>query len=688
MKSKHIGFPLAIHAIFFKGDEVLLLRRFNTGYADGCYSLVAGHVERNESILSATKREVKEEVGVDVEITDLTICGSMHRKSEDERVDYFVLVKKWKGLVKNCEPNKCDDIIWSAVDALPHNTIPYIKRAISLTHKSSGIWYDEYGWNTYRYLETNTISAIISSRRLNDANGDIKFRIEKFIKEIEKVENGYKCNGTHVFLGKLRHYINTNRIVLGTPILQNVAYDSRPLSACSVTKAPLTKGGWIDIDLLTSKLLKYLAMGMGVGLDLSETCFPDKEVLRIETLLENVNSLIKGECARPIALMLSLSDTHPRIKEFICSRKGKKWDSSKINISVGVSQKDLLHENLDLLSQSIFSTGEPSLIFTDNMTKDNSTPKWSYLCTAPCAEVALSANEICHFSYLNLSNFVDEENLCIDYTALDESIHIITRMLDDTIDLSAKVIGEEYLLEPKRRFGIGIMGFATALLKLRIKYDSIEGLNLAHNILSHLQVESKIASSALASERGSFPAYFESRYQEEGWLNQKLSLNLLKERCAFLEKSVREKGIRNTSTIAFPPSGTSSRIAGVSQSFEPYTVFYEEYDGHRYVSSALLSIIDRNYPTHSGELVAQLLRNEIDANRFPEFVSSEQVSVFYQLEYTRLFQCFSDGSASKTVILHNEDSIEDIKNTIISSYDKHLKGISIFRIGSDNKYVL
>lgn len=137
-------YPLAIHLFFRSGENILLLRRYNTGYEDGNYSVVAGHVEANESVIDAGIRESMEEVGVKVKSADINIIGVMHRKSNDERVDFFAYVDFWEGEIYNMEPNKCDELLWCKKSELPYNTISYIRRALDLSINS--IWYDEFGW--------------------------------------------------------------------------------------------------------------------------------------------------------------------------------------------------------------------------------------------------------------------------------------------------------------------------------------------------------------------------------------------------------------------------------------------------------------------------------------------------------------------------------------------------------------
>ena len=137
-------FPVAVHLFFLRHQQVLLLRRFNTGYEDGNYSVVAGHVDAGETVTQAALREAGEETGVTIAAPDLHIVHVMHRKSADERIDFFVAVRQWAGEISNREPDKCDELAWFPLDALPGNMIPYVRRALENYQK--GIYYSEFGW--------------------------------------------------------------------------------------------------------------------------------------------------------------------------------------------------------------------------------------------------------------------------------------------------------------------------------------------------------------------------------------------------------------------------------------------------------------------------------------------------------------------------------------------------------------
>ena len=125
-------------------DQVLLLRRCNTGFEDGSYSVVAGHVEADEEITAAAIRKAKEEVGIEIRRRDLEVVGVMHRKSDEERVSFFLTASAWTGTIVNAEPGLCDDLSWRCLDDLPPNTIPYLGQA--LRNYRNGTFYDGFGW--------------------------------------------------------------------------------------------------------------------------------------------------------------------------------------------------------------------------------------------------------------------------------------------------------------------------------------------------------------------------------------------------------------------------------------------------------------------------------------------------------------------------------------------------------------
>lgn len=133
----------AVYLILVKKGKILLLKRFNTGYEDGNYSMIAGHVDEGEAPKAALAREAYEEAGISVKVSDLEYALAMYRHFN--RVDLFFAAKNWQGEVRNMEPAKCDDLSWFDLDDLPQNMIPCVRRAIDCY--KLGVHYYEFGWS-------------------------------------------------------------------------------------------------------------------------------------------------------------------------------------------------------------------------------------------------------------------------------------------------------------------------------------------------------------------------------------------------------------------------------------------------------------------------------------------------------------------------------------------------------------
>jgi 8-oxo-dGTP diphosphatase len=142
----HLGTPrrkrfmmtVAVYLVYIRDGKVLLLRRANTGYADGMYSMIAGHMDGNETIQQAMSRESLEEGRIKIEEQDIDIVHVMHRRAEDgERIDYFCTARKMEGEPLIGEPEKCDDLSWFPIDDVPQNTLPYIKIALEQIGRNS-----------------------------------------------------------------------------------------------------------------------------------------------------------------------------------------------------------------------------------------------------------------------------------------------------------------------------------------------------------------------------------------------------------------------------------------------------------------------------------------------------------------------------------------------------------------------
>lgn len=135
---------VAVHLILVENGKILLLRRYHTGYEDGNYSVVAGHIDGNESVIKAMQREALEEAGIIIK-EDLKIVHVMHRKAKDrESMDYFLTCKNYEGTITIMEKDKCDELEFYDLENLPSNVISYVRKGIE--YYQNNIPFSIYGW--------------------------------------------------------------------------------------------------------------------------------------------------------------------------------------------------------------------------------------------------------------------------------------------------------------------------------------------------------------------------------------------------------------------------------------------------------------------------------------------------------------------------------------------------------------
>ena len=135
-----------VNLILKKGRQVLLSKRMNTGYFDGHWGVISGHVERGESATQAAIREAYEEAGIVVHPESLKMGHAMYRIHDRLNLDLFFVTESWERSVQNLEPHKCSELQFFKLDAFPSPTIPYIAKAFRKISEESA--YSEEGWGS------------------------------------------------------------------------------------------------------------------------------------------------------------------------------------------------------------------------------------------------------------------------------------------------------------------------------------------------------------------------------------------------------------------------------------------------------------------------------------------------------------------------------------------------------------
>jgi ribonucleoside-diphosphate reductase alpha chain len=440
-------------------------------------------------------------------------------------------------------------------------------------------------------------------------------------------------------------------------------------------------------------MTEIMARGGGVGINLS-TLRPRGSYIK------TVNGTASGPCSwaqlysvatgdviqqggsRRGALMLMLDDNHPDIEEFITVKRTP-GRIEHANLSVCVSDAfmqavkddadwDLVwqgevkksiraRELWDLICQSAWESAEPGVVFMDRYNKESNT--WYYediRCVNPCGEQGLPAWGVCNLGAINLSAFV--QNGQFDYGRLAETSKVAMRFLDNVIDANLYFIEENREAQlGTRRTGLGTMGLADALIKMKIAYGSAESVPVIERIYTTIRDAAYEASADIAAEKGSFPRFERDKYMQG---------RFIKRLPKGIQEKIKKQGIRNAVLLTQAPTGTTSLFAGVSSGIEPVYDF---------------AMVRRD---RTGEhiLYHPLLQEWRD--KHPEeptpgyFVASNDLTPEEHVRVQATIQRYTDSSISKTVNAPNNHTVEQVQTLYRLAYEEGCKGVTYYRDGS------
>ena len=412
---------------------------------------------------------------------------------------------------------------------------------------------------------------------------------------------------------------------------------------------------------------------------------------------------VKQGGTRRGANMAILRVDHPDIMEFLYSKKNNR-ELNNFNISIGITDtfmkavkegsaynlidprngKKTRELNAGEVYQGLvyqaWENGDPGVIFLDRINRDNPTPALGEIeSTNPCGEQPLLPMEACNLGSINLAKFVIEDNgePSVDYEALKEMIWLCSRFLDNVIDMSKyplREIGE--MVRGNRKIGLGVMGFADLLYRMKIPYNSDKALNLGEEIMGFIQKESRDASRYLAEQRGVFENFDKSIFKDM-------------DNCRF----------RNATTTTIAPTGTLSIIAECSSGIEP--LFALSFIRRVMDNDELLEVnpyfekvaIERGF--YSPELMdtiagAGSIRDieDIPKDMREVFVTAHDVTPEWHIRMQAAFQKYTDNAVSKTVNLPRDATLDDVLKVYNLAYELGCKGVTIYRDGSKENQVL
>ena len=331
----------------------------------------------------------------------------------------------------------------------------------------------------------------------------------------------------------------------------------------------------------------------------------------------------------------------------------------------------------EIIVTNAWQTGEPGVVFIDRINEDNPTPHIGRIeATNPCGEQPLLPYEACNLGSVNLGLFV--KDACtpaadVDWERLREVLQVATRFLDDVIDANNYPLPEiEQICRGNRKIGLGVMGFADALFKLGVAYNSDEGVAWAERFMKFLNDEAHAASEQLARERGCFPNWQGSRWHTQ-----------------------HNRVMRNAAVTTVAPTGTISIIANCSGGIEPMfslafmrNVLKGQRPGERPLIEVNETFCDmaQRRGFYSEGLIERLARDgtlahsdEVPPDVRRVFVCAHDISPEWHMRMQAAFQRHCDASISKTINFPHDANRDDVEQIFQLAYRLRCKGVTVYR---------
>lgn len=331
---------------------------------------------------------------------------------------------------------------------------------------------------------------------------------------------------------------------------------------------------------------------------------------------------------------------------------------------------------LQLIAASAWETGDPGLIFLDRINRDNPMPTLGRItATNPCGEVPLLPYEACVLGSINLAALTTRG--VFDWERFDTLTDLGIRFLDDCIDASQFPLPQiASAVHRSRKIGLGIMGFADALVDLRIAYDEEAAIQFADRLMGRMAARATEASRHLAKTRGPYPDFAQSRDGNAG-----------------------APPLRNATRLAIAPTGTLSLIAGCSSGIEPlFAIAYERHvlNGRQLIEvNARFEALAIHECFWSPELRSKVLESgrvrhlvEVPAPVRRLFPTAHEIPAAHQLRVQAAFQAHVDNAVSKTINLPPDAAISDVLEAYRRAFALACKGITVYRHGAKADQVL
>ena len=456
-----------------------------------------------------------------------------------------------------------------------------------------------------------------------------------------------------------------------SPTLMNAGTSIGQLSACFVIPVPDSLEGIFEA---VKDMALIQQSGGGTGFSFSRLR-PKGDVVKTTHgvasgpvsfmhVFDETTEIIKQGGKRRGANMGILAVNHSDILEFITSKRAGEV-LRNFNISVAVTDEfmqavrinkkiDLINPRtkkkvrkvsakkfFDLIVDSAWRTGDPGLIFIDQINRRHPLRSLGKIeATNPCGEQPLLPYESCNLGSINLASMV--KNGGVDWEKLKKTVRIAVRFLDNVMDTNKYPLPHiEKITKANRKIGLGVMGFAEMLIKLGIRYDSKEALNLAEKLMRFIQTEGHKMSVELGKKKGSFPNFKKSVWPKKGL-----------------------RTMRNATITTIAPTGSISLIAGCTSGIEP-----------------LFSLAFTKEVLGGVRLVQRYKPSKVAITTF-------EIKPEWHVKMQAAFQKYTDNAVSKTINLPAKATRKAVREAFLLAHKLKCKGITVYRYGSKPKQVL
>ena len=547
-----------------------------------------------------------------------------------------------------------------------------------------------------RYLRKDSEGKVIESPRE---------MFERVARWVARGESSFGGDTTY-WAEEFYNVLSLLEFLPNSPTLMNAGTAIGQLSACFVLPVPDSIDG---IFKAVRDMAVIHKSGGGTGFSFSRLR-PKNDVVQstggiasgpvsFMTIFDAGTEVIKQGGRRRGANMGILRHDHPDIMDFIRA-KVKEPAFRNFNLSVSVTddfmrkvetkeEYDLVnprtqkavaslgaHEVFGEMSTYAWASGDPGVVFIDEINRHNPTPNVSAIeGTNPCGEQPLLPYEACNLGSINLAAVVRRGK--IDWEKLTRLVALGVRFLDDVIEVNEYPISEiDQITRANRKIGLGVMGLAELLIQLSIPYDSDDALTVAEELAKFIEEKSHEVSRELGLKRGSFPNFKGSMWEKKGY-----------------------EAMRNATVTTIAPTGTISIIAGTTSGIEPLfavSYFRRILEGKELLEvNPLFEKIAKERGFYTSELAEIISRTGRvrGLKKVPEdvqrlFATALDVAPPRHVKIQAAFQKYTDNAVSKTINLPEEATVEDVKQAYLLAYRLKCKGVTVYRYGTKKGQVL